>query len=251
MPNASNIRAVLFDLDDTLYPERSYVESGFRAVAAHLARVAAADPDALFRCMLELLDRDGRGRIFDHAIERFGLAGAATVEELVAVYRHHRPSISLYPEVPHALARLRESGLRLAIVTDGLLCMQENKVAALGVERLVDAVVCTDALGRDFWKPHPAAFRAAAEKLGVDPRNALFVGNDPAKDIPAPLELEMQAIHICRASNPAANPAAGPAAGPAASPAVSPAANCCRASAHIDGLDAVCHWIERRQGVTA
>ena len=53
------IRALLIDLDDTLYPERQYVESGFRAVAD-----ACGGGDNMTAYMCRCLDKNGRGRIF-------------------------------------------------------------------------------------------------------------------------------------------------------------------------------------------
>lgn len=199
------IEAALFDLDDTLYPESSYVESGFRAVSASLAARFGLDRERLSGRMRELLQSEGRGRIFDRVLEENGLAGRVEVPALVSLYRLHTPEISFFPDVTGVLTRLRHAGKKLGLVTDGTLCMQQNKVAALGVDRYMDAVVYCDSLGRECWKPHPAGFRKAAEMLGVEPDLCAFIGNDPAKDFPAPLTLGMQTIHLDRGRGAARN----------------------------------------------
>src|SRR5438477_4377326 len=104
-------RALLLDLDDTLYEERSYVLSGFRAVARH---VEAAEPgihaDRCFDLMVKHLDQHGRDRIFDRTLLDLGCKPeGGTVQELVNVYRHHEPAIALYPDVAESLDRLSAS----------------------------------------------------------------------------------------------------------------------------------------------
>lgn len=96
------ISALLIDLDDTLYDERTYVLSGFSAVAQELARRhPRLDAAALAAGMEAELDTHGRGRIFDVVLQAAGLpASPALIGELVGVYRDHRPAISLWPGSP-------------------------------------------------------------------------------------------------------------------------------------------------------
>lgn len=158
------IRVLLFDLDDTLYEERHYAESGLAAAAAEIARGSGIDADTAKAALLKNFAR-GREKIFDRTLPELGLpAGAETVAALVDVYRRHLPHIALYPGVRDMLARLKER-FRIAIVTDGLPLMQQNKIAALEISALTDAVVYTWRDGHP--KPDPAGFLAAAEKLGV------------------------------------------------------------------------------------
>jgi putative hydrolase of the HAD superfamily len=91
-------RAVIFDLDDTLYREHDYVRSGFAAVSRHLA------DDAVYPALLDEWERHGRGRVFDAVVARFGIA--VEVAELVSVYREHEPELALYPDAERALTRL-------------------------------------------------------------------------------------------------------------------------------------------------
>ncbi|TMA51722.1 MAG: ATP-grasp domain-containing protein, partial [Deltaproteobacteria bacterium] len=92
------LRVVVFDLDDTLFPERDYVRSGFAALEDEVRRVFGAS--AFGAVAWELFEAGVRGRIIDAALARLGLpADAATVGSLVDCYRRHRPSIGLYPDV--------------------------------------------------------------------------------------------------------------------------------------------------------
>ena len=192
------MKAVLFDLDDTLYAEREFVESGFRAVSRVVAQRSGRGEAELCQRMMRLLDEQGRGSIFDTVLDECGTEGRSPddVRLLLYVYRSHRPEIRLFPETRPLLAQLRASGFRLGIVTDGAGTVQRNKIAALGLEPLVDAVVCTDELGREWWKPSTTPFNVALALLGVPPHEATYVGNDPGKDFAGPNALGMRTIQL-------------------------------------------------------
>jgi putative hydrolase of the HAD superfamily len=194
-----SLRAVVFDLDDTLYPERTYVRSGFDAVACTLQQVLGEPRNALLGEMLTLLETNGRGRIFDLLLQRRERHDAALVARLVNDYRHHMPDIRLDPTVKAVFARLRGVGLKLGVLTDGLHVMQRNKLEALGVYALVDAVICTDALGAACWKPSPVGFQKLLLCLNVHAEEALFVGNDPVKDIEGAHAVGMLAAQLVAA----------------------------------------------------
>lgn len=193
-----SIKAVLFDLDDTLYDEITFVLSGFRAVSAYLANRFKVNEREVFSTMIEILKKEGRGKIFDRMLERYGLYSSHLVEELVKVYRLHIPTISLYPDVQPTFRALKRHGVKLGIITDGLHTVQKRKVTALGLQNLVDIIIYTDELGREYWKPHPLAFQQAVTMLGIKPAEAIYVGNDPAKDFAGPNSIGMFSVHLCR-----------------------------------------------------
>jgi len=175
---------LIFDLDDTLYDERSYVESGFRAVAAHGHARYGWPVAASFRFLRETLDSDGRGAVFDRWLEAHGLHMRAAVKECLAVYRRHTPKISLNPQAAKLLPKLaREAPLYL--ITDGHKLVQRRKVEALGIAPLFRKVLITHCYGRARAKPSPYCFDLVrkAERCGW--ADLVYVGDDPAKDFAA------------------------------------------------------------------
>ena len=90
-------RAVLFDLDDTLYRERRFILSGFRAVARSIAGENDADARRLFGTLLESLRAGRRATALQDLCAKNGLH-ASNVEDFVEVIRSHRPA--LWPNVP-------------------------------------------------------------------------------------------------------------------------------------------------------
>ena len=86
----------IFDLDDTLYDERQYVESGLRAVANYVEYKWQVEKIAGFDQLINLLDRNGRGRIFNDYLAKNNIpATKKNVKECVTVYRLHKPVLSL------------------------------------------------------------------------------------------------------------------------------------------------------------
>jgi putative hydrolase of the HAD superfamily len=174
-------QAVVFDLDDTLYPERDYVLSGFRAVAS-LAEARLGIPAGEGFARLRGLFEDGvRGDTFDRWLAAAGVSDRRLVGEMVEVYRGHDPVLEPSPGVPELLASLRRR-CRLGLVSDGPLPVQQRKLAALKLAPYLDAVVFSDRWGREAWKPSTRPFEAVLGELGADAGAAVYVGDNPTKD---------------------------------------------------------------------
>lgn len=175
------MQAVVFDLDDTLYPERAFVFSGFRAVAAWADQYLGIPMDEGFVELCKLFDQGIRGDIFNRWLKRHGLEPDAWVSRMVQIYRRHNPNIMPYPQVPELLQRLRRR-YRLGLVSDGYLEVQRNKLASLKLTSYFDAVVFSDERGPEVWKPSVWPFKTILAKLGVTGSEAVYVADNPVKD---------------------------------------------------------------------
>jgi putative hydrolase of the HAD superfamily len=192
------MKAVLFDLDDTLYPEMEFVRSGFQAVARYLDERFHLGQDLVMSQMMEVLRREGRGRVFDSVLRYHGLYSEDTTRLLVFLYRSHRPRIQPYVDTLPTLSHLRQLGIRLGLLTDGMASVQRNKIAALRLTDLFDAVLCSDELGPDCWKPSGTPYKVLLELLDASPSESAYVGNDLSKDFIWPNTASMISIQIQR-----------------------------------------------------
>ena len=204
------IQAVVFDLDDTLYPEREYAWSGFRAVASAFAG-ELDDPADTVVDLQRLFDGEHRARVFDALLkERFGEVAPSLVARMVQTYRQHPPVIAPYADVDAALTRLRER-YKLGLITDGRAEAQWAKIDALNLRHRFDSIIVTDDLKPDanlvpltraapdsFSKPHPRAFEVTASRLGVSASSCAYVADNLAKDFVAPNALGWLTIRIAR-----------------------------------------------------
>ncbi|HEY7790936.1 MAG TPA: HAD family hydrolase [Vicinamibacterales bacterium] len=189
-------RALMFDLDDTLYPERRYLLSGFVAVSAHVeARFGVARGDG-FRTLVRVARQGGRGHAFQALCETFDL-DPEIVPELVDVMRAHRPRLRLPDDCRRMLEQVRRQW-RLAILTNGLPRVQARKIAALGLDVFVDRVIFACEYGDGRGKPDPAAFRAALMALDVPAERAVFAGNDPWCDVAGARRAGLWTVRIRR-----------------------------------------------------
>lgn len=173
------IKAVVFDLDDTLYPEMDYVKSGFAAVAQF-----AKSEFGLENAERRLIDlfAESSNKVIDRFASECGLNGNDAAQ-MVEAYRNHKPNIVLLKETKETLLRLRENGYKLGIITDGRPMGQRNKIRALGLESMVDKIIITDELGGvEFRKPNPKAFELMCAEFGTKPEEMLYVGDNPQKD---------------------------------------------------------------------
>ncbi len=194
---AAGLRAVLFDLDDTLLPQGPWLAGAFAAVAVEVAHQAGGHPDAGTvgsALLAEAARGSARGGIIDRALDGLGLE--LPVAPLVEVFAGYRPNqLDLYPGALEALGRIRER-VPVGLVSDGRTDVQGAKLAAAGLMEAFDVVVLSDDLGRAHRKPDPLPYRTALEALAVDPAEAAFVGDRPETDMVGADALGMVTVRV-------------------------------------------------------
>lgn len=169
----------IFDLDDTLYDEQQYVESGLRAVAQMAEQQWQLDTDSALDCMQHLLHTQGRGRIFDDWLARHGLASKANILRCLSCYRLHKPTISM-PQAHHAL--IQQLPKPLYLVTDGNKIVQHNKIAALGIAHYFKQIFITHRFGIKHAKPSVYCFELIKKAERCEWQDMVYIGDNPAKD---------------------------------------------------------------------
>ncbi|MGH8311185.1 MAG: HAD family hydrolase [Steroidobacteraceae bacterium] len=184
-------RAIIFDLDDTLYPLRRFILSGYGAVARHLEHTYGIDHRDVVRVLIGAL-RSERGHELQVCQKQFELP-PAVIPALVDVIRAHAPNLRLPKLTRHVLARLRGSW-RIGIVTNGMSHVQARKIHALGLDELVDTIVYATDFGPG--KPDPEPFLEAARRLNLPVSQSVFVGDDPRCDIAGAMRAGMRAIYL-------------------------------------------------------
>lgn len=192
------VEAVIFDLDDTLYPERQFAYSGYAAVASAFSDRLGRSSGELTARMRKLFDSTERGRVFNVLLAEAGIRDAdALLPSMIETFRFHFPRINLHEDADRAMQRLAVQ-VRLGIISDGPLQMQSNKVAALGAASRVDEVILTDEWGQEYWKPHPRAFEEMSRRLGVPHERCVYVADNPGKDFVAPNAMGWHTVFVRR-----------------------------------------------------
>ena len=191
-----SFRCAVFDLDDTLYLERDYVRSGFRAVGQWVHENIG--PDQFFDLAWRRFEQGSRRTIFNEVLADLEIeVGGELIGQLVQVYRTHRPTIALPEDSKLCLEKLG-GALPLALITDGPLECQQAKIESLGVAQWIPQIICTSALGPDRGKPHPQAFEMVERETGVRGAEILYLADNPSKDFHAPNQLGWHSIRVRR-----------------------------------------------------
>lgn len=184
---------LVFDLDDTLYEELTFVKSGFRAVADYLNEQYSIPVQTGLEFMLGKLS-SGRGRIFDDLLINYDIYKKDLVRKCVSIYRRHRPEITLYPEADVCLERFRD--YPLYIVTDGNKVVQQNKIRALGLDQRVKFCYITHCYGIKNAKPSPYCFFKICEREKVSPKEVVYIADNPHKDFVGIKPLGFKTIRV-------------------------------------------------------
>jgi putative hydrolase of the HAD superfamily len=177
---------VIFDLDDTLYPERQYALGGFAAVGAWAEREFGA-PGIAAR-LTQLLDLGHLGAAFRMALaEQIPDFNDTHLRTAMKAYADHTPALTMFDDAAAALEYW--AGTSLGLITDGNPKTQASKVSALGLTPRFAKIVLTGALAPkgEMHKPHRRAYEIieATQRKSADD-HFVYIGDNPKKDFLAP-----------------------------------------------------------------
>lgn len=192
-----SIRAVFFDLDDTLVGDGA-VDAALLAIGELAARHPDLDTDAMRTanatvwsgCWASQGEQWMRGELEDDALTREvwrrTLSGAGAGGELVdeAVELHleaERRTFALFEDSRDVLVELRRRGIPIGLITNGPSAFQREKLRTVGIDGLFDVVVASGDIG--VLKPDAEIFRHALDRAGVLSAASLHVGDSFAADV--------------------------------------------------------------------
>lgn len=189
------VTGVVVDVDDTLYLERDYVRSGFRAVGDWCQKQLGVD--GVGERAWDLFTAGRRGTTLSDAMGDRGIAVDGHLRAAVVdIYRRHSPDIALIPDARRFLRRVSTTVGRLGVITDGPAESQRAKCRALGLIDVADPLLITEEMGT--CKPDPEIYRRVADTWHLPPHELVYVADNPAKDFVAPLALGWHAVRIRR-----------------------------------------------------
>mgnify|MGYP001070377799 CR=1 FL=1 len=189
MPRKSaqrSIQAVIFDLDNTLYDFLGAKDQAIRAAIDAMIDTGLPLTPEQARERIDRIYRD-KGieyqKVFDAFLhEVLGEIDDRMLAAAVVGYRRSRDgTLVLYPHVLPTLTRLQKEGYRLAVLSDAPRYEAWIRLCMLRLHHVFDLVLTFDDTG--IRKPSPAGFRLALKRLGLEPRQAVMVGDWPERDI--------------------------------------------------------------------
>ncbi len=212
MPTATGELGVLFDIDDTLVDFAGAARLALLDVAAAFPGSSPQTADRVLRSWDAVSEREYNrflaGELtFDTmllarmaaVIAEIDPAGADGIDAIAlerlrneSIFTHYRQ----YDDVPEALARLDTAGVVVGVISNSDGPYQRRKMAAAGLDDLIDAAVFSGDLG--VSKPDPQIFRAGAAMLDLPPERVVYVGDRWATDTVGALAAGLSAVWLNR-----------------------------------------------------
>lgn len=165
----SKLRTVLFDLDGTLIDSLRLILDSYHHTLAQHGIPARTDDDWLKGVGTPLTVQLAEWR------DEIG-----TIEALIATYRdynlkHHDRMVTVYPGVLQAVREIKAAGIQTGLVTSKNRHGAIRGLKLVGLEALMDVLVCADEVTNP--KPHPEPVEKAVALLGADPTTTVYVGD--------------------------------------------------------------------------
>ncbi|HLY09080.1 MAG TPA: TIGR02253 family HAD-type hydrolase [Planctomycetota bacterium] len=203
-----SLKAVFFDIDDTLFSTTEFAEKARRGAADAMRRHGLRLPtDHILRELSEVITEFSSNyeHHFDKLLLRLprrafdGVNPAILVAAGVHAYHDAKVhQLRPYPDVPPVLKKLGHTDLVRGIITAGLQQKQADKVLRLGLYEYFTptAIFISDQIG--ISKPNPKLYQRACDEVGVQPQETMYVGDHPTQDIDPANALGMVTVHIRR-----------------------------------------------------
>jgi putative hydrolase of the HAD superfamily len=180
------IKAIFFDIDDTLYDSTKLTtmarQNSIRAMID--SGLPEKSEEKLYNLLNEIIKKHGPNyaKHYDRLLEELGLEhDPKIVAAGVVAYEHTKEGyLKPYPGVVPTLLKLKEK-YKLGVISNGLAIKQWEKLIGLGIHHIFDVVATSEELG--FKKPQKEIFLFAVEKLGLTPADCIMVGNRLDTDI--------------------------------------------------------------------
>lgn len=206
----TDLRAVLFDLDDTLHDDTHAFTTAAQEVAAEVAAEHGIDALALKRAYIaeaegfwhrltasELKTKlsQMRASMWGNALRSVGLDDERLAERSATNYNIYRKKyFSLFPGALDLLRQLKDAGMKLGLVTNGVSETHREKIALLQIAEYFDAIFLADEVG--MVKPDPLLFAHACTKLRTPPSESAMVGDRYERDVAGALDAGLFTVWV-------------------------------------------------------
>ncbi len=166
-------KVFVFDLDDTLYPEYDFEQSGIDFVCDKLY---------LEKKLIDLILIDKKSwiqSIISNSKMNF------TKDYLLSLYNNHFPKIYLYNDANIFLNLLKSKNIEMSIITDGKSITQKNKLKALGIEKYFERIIISEEINSE----KPAEINYKMVMNINDNKEYVYIADNPRKDFITPNKL--------------------------------------------------------------
>jgi putative hydrolase of the HAD superfamily len=180
------VKAVIFDLDNTLLDFKKMKEQGVRAaIGAMIEAGLEYDEEKAYDEIFDIYHEKGweyRLIFDDFLLNTIGKIDNKLLAAAIVAYRRAKEATLLvYPNVRKTLIHLVKHGIKIAVVSDAPSREAWMRIYYLNLHHVFDLVLTYD--DSKVHKPSPIPFKLALEKLKIKPEEALMIGDWPERDV--------------------------------------------------------------------
>ena len=175
--------SVIFDLDDTIYPEIEYLKKAYRFIAQSVIKAENClntTEDEIFNFLVYTFTNEGRDKLFQKMIAKFNI-NYYPLENFLSCL-HNVPlnenELKVYSHIQDLLIKLSKQSKLIFILTNGNISQQRNKINSLNIKlSLFKEIIYASSNGKEFEKPNPFFVHKIITNYSLEHINVLFIGD--------------------------------------------------------------------------
>lgn len=205
------IKAIIFDLDDTLYSYNELNEQGINEICNYTCEKLEIKKEKFYEAF-DKAKKDVKTALGDVAsshnrllycqktLENLNENPFSIALEMYEVYwQHILKNMKLKANVLEVLKFCKQKKIKIGICTDLTAHIQHRKIRKLEIDEYIDGIVTSEEAGVE--KPNFKMYNKILEKLDVTPEETLFIGDNLKKDVLGPMEYGMKALWYSKTDN--------------------------------------------------
>jgi len=190
------MKAVIFDLDNTLYDAEQYFSGAFAEISEYLSEKYSVNRSEVYKRLMKLWREKTSmyAYLFNDLLDSFNIKNE--LNNVIRLFNEFNGQLETYPDVIPTIRELKKRDYKLGIITDGNVKRQKRKIQILKIADFFDVVMYT----KEFRcrKPSHIPFLKALEKLNIDSQNAFYVADNPKVDFEGAKKVGIRTIRIFR-----------------------------------------------------
>lgn len=190
------MKAIIFDLDNTLYNVEQYYLGAFKEIAEYLSKKYNFSKQEIYKRLVNLW----RGKtsmyshLFDDLLDFFELGNE--LGNVIKIFNNYDGELKPYPDVIQTLKESKKRNYKLGILTDGNVERQKRKIKSLGIIQFFDIIIFTKEINNP--KPSEIPFQEAINKLKITPQKSFYVGDNPLIDFEGAKKVGMKTVRVLK-----------------------------------------------------
>jgi putative hydrolase of the HAD superfamily len=190
------MKAVIFDLDNTLFDVEQYFSGAFSDVADYLKEKYHLSSIEIYQKLMNIWKEKTSmyPRLFNDLLGELGLE--EELEKVVQIFNEYEGELKPYSDTIPLLSMLNQTNFKLGLITDGNAHRQRRKINLLDIARFFDVIIFTTEIGQSKLTEVP--FRKALHELKTSPEYSFYVGDNPYLDFKGAKQTGMKTVRLLK-----------------------------------------------------